>query len=214
MPFDTPEIIEAANDKLWSRDVLKKNGLPVVDWTLCDTHKPVKPPGPETWIVKVATGGKKGSGVRAGIQSDEVALHADALGRFSRFVLLETYITGRNYRVLVLGSEVISIVERCTPIICGDGTSTVAELLLLRNNGHLFSYDRSDIADGEEIYVLSKQGITLNSVLAPGKEVVTSLAVNVSRGAAWQAPSQNTDLAPIIRLHSCRINSRPDPGGH
>ena len=51
----------------------------------------------------------------------------------SESVLVETYIAGKDYRVLVVNGRVVAVAERVPAHVVGDGTHTVAELVAITN---------------------------------------------------------------------------------
>jgi D-alanine-D-alanine ligase-like ATP-grasp enzyme len=52
-----------------------------------------------------------------------------AVSRIDKMVLIEKYIEGRDYRIVVLDDEVISAYERIPLSVCGDGKTSIRELL-------------------------------------------------------------------------------------
>lgn len=43
--------------------------------------------------------------------------------------VIEQYLKGKNYRVLVIKDEIMSVIRRYPPFVTGDGSSTIAELI-------------------------------------------------------------------------------------
>ena len=52
---------------------------------------------------------------------------------FADTVIIQRYITGEEYRVVVIGDAVIVAIERTPPSVIGDGTHTVQELIDIEN---------------------------------------------------------------------------------
>lgn len=99
--------------------------------------------------------------------------------------LVEEHVLGRDYRFLVVGEEVVSVVERTGAKVIGDGASTVAELVVIENshrqeNPHLRS--RPILLGDEAQRLLAAQGFHPDSVPCVGQEVRLSSAANLGLG--------------------------------
>lgn len=134
--------------------------------------------------------GIRGIGVIAGIETAAQLEDAFALMSDSKFggqdFIVEKHINGRDHRILVVGGEVVAAIQRKPASVVGDGTSTIAELLIHRNvarrsNPHLWT--RPAKVDGTMEHQLTKLGLDLASVLPRGREVLLSNTANISQGA-------------------------------
>nr|WP_296076518.1 cyanophycin synthetase [uncultured Actinoplanes sp.] len=102
-------------------------------------------------------------------------------------VIVERQLDGRDYRVLVIGGEVVAAAERIPAHVTGDGHRTVFELIdranadPRRGTGHCRVLTRIPV-DDDTVQRLSRQGHTLSSVPAAGAEVWLARAANLSRG--------------------------------
>lgn len=80
--------------------------------------------------------GNHGRGVGIDLR-DEAAVraHFPSARRESRagVVIVESFITGRDYRILVVGGRVIAAAERVPAHVIGDGRHTVRELVAITN---------------------------------------------------------------------------------
>lgn len=138
-------------------------------------------------VVVKPTAGKGGAGVTADItrqgELDDAVRGLAAAGHAD--VLVEAHVPGHDYRLLVVGDEVVSAVQREPAEIVGDGRATVAELVLAKNlarqwNPHL----RTRLArfDAEAIALLRRRGMSPASVPPEGERVALTLTGNLSRG--------------------------------
>ena len=134
--------------------------------------------------------GIRGIGVVAGIENHQQLSDAFALMGDSTFggqdFIVEKHVNGRDHRILVVGGEVVAAIQRKPASLIGDGKSTVAELLIhrnaaRRNNPHLWT--RPAKVDGTMLHHMAKLGLTLESVLPDGKEIMLSNTANISQGA-------------------------------
>lgn len=134
--------------------------------------------------------GIRGIGVIAGIEDKQQLSNAFELMADSKFggqdFIVEKHIRGRDHRILVVGGEVVAAIQRKPASVLGDGISTVAEQLIHRNvarrsNPHLWT--RPARFDGTMAHQLAKLGLTLDTVVPAGEEVMLSNTANISQGA-------------------------------
>src|SRR5699024_11011534 len=87
-------------------------------------------------VVKPAMG-VRGIGVVAGIQNEgelDAAFDILASSKLGKQdFIVEKHINGRDYRIVVVGDQVIAAIQREPASVFGNGESTVAELLLNKN---------------------------------------------------------------------------------
>jgi cyanophycin synthetase len=132
--------------------------------------------------------GNQGKGVSLNINSgEELELAFKQAAAFSDRVIVEKYLHGRHYRLLVIGGELAAAAERIPAHVMGDGSRTVRELIEktnldpLRGTGHEKPLTRIVVDDITGI-VLSKQGLTLDSVADRGQCVYLRESANLSTG--------------------------------
>lgn len=134
--------------------------------------------------------GNHGRGVMLDLSDDGSVRAAFAAaarsGRDGR-VLVQRQILGRDYRVLVIGGEIVAVAERVPAHVIGDGATTVRGLVdaanadPLRGEGHGSPLTR--IRTGERATaVLAAQGLTWGTVPAAGRRVLLAGAANLSTG--------------------------------
>ncbi|WP_159619787.1 acylphosphatase [Ruania rhizosphaerae] len=139
-------------------------------------------------VVKPAMG-VRGIGVVAGI-SDRVELDVafdqlreSKLG--SQDFIVEKHIPGKDYRIVVIGDQVIAAILRDPASVVGDGVHNVAELMIRKNatrrlNPHLWG--RPILYGAAAKYQLSRAGLTLESVPEAGQRVILSNTCSLSQG--------------------------------
>ena len=168
----------ASVDEAW--EVAQEIGLPVV----------VKPQD-----------GNQGKGVTVNIVSREhlaVAYQAaDEIGT----VMVEKFLPGSDFRLLVVGDKLIAAARRDPPHVIGDGSHTVRELVNLvnadpkRGDGHATSLTKirfDDIA----VARLEIQGLTPESVPDKGQRVILRNNANLSTGGT--ATDVTDDVHPEV----------------
>jgi D-alanine-D-alanine ligase-like ATP-grasp enzyme/acylphosphatase len=190
-PSTSRYVGKVCGDKQVARALLARAGVAV-------------PPGaafaPEEWprarefalslgwpVVVKPSNGKGGVGVTAGIRDEEALKRAfTRLGRDGhKQIIVEKHVEGADYRFLVVGDRVVSVVKRTAGGVVGDGRSSVAELVLAKNatrlrNPHLRT--RLLVLGDLALEQLRGTGMTPDSVPAEGEHVILTTAGNISRG--------------------------------
>jgi len=102
-------------------------------------------------------------------------------------VVVETFITGKDYRILVVDSQVVAVAERVPAHVMGDGKQTIAQLIEETNAdprrgvGHEKILTRISV-DEQTREVLERQGRTLDDVPDAEQFVQLKLTGNMSTG--------------------------------
>jgi len=130
----------------------------------------------------------QGKGVTVAVSTPEDVERAFAFAQqYSRHVIVEEFLRGRDYRVLVTGRKIAAASWRRPPHVTGDGVSTVRALVEMENrnpargDGHTNILTKIPL-DELAIDVLAKQGYTLDSVLPEGVSVDLRGSANLSTG--------------------------------
>ncbi|ANN67965.1 cyanophycin synthetase [Bordetella bronchialis] len=134
--------------------------------------------------------GSQGRGVAVNIETrDRIAAAFAAASEISRDVIVERYIPGHDFRLLVVGDTLVAAARRDPPQVSGDGVHTVRELIEqvnqdpLRGDGHATSLTKIRI-DDIAIATLAKQGYQVDSVPPTGARVVLRNNANLSTGGS------------------------------
>jgi cyanophycin synthetase len=120
-------------------------------------------------------------------------------------VIVESFITGRDYRCLVIGGNIVAIAERVPAHVIGDGNRSVAELVEITNAdprrgvGHEKVLTRIAVTQSA-VELVRAQGFEMDDV--PGSGVMVNLALtgNMSTGGisidrTFEAHPDNVDIA-------------------
>ncbi len=211
-----------AQDKELTKKLLHAAGAPVpfgrpvkdVDeaWTAaCDIGLPV--------VVKPRDG-NQGKGVAVNVTNREhleVAFRAAAeVGD----VMVEKFLSGNDFRLLIVGQQLVAAARRDPPHVIGDGIHSVRELVTRvnadprRGEGHATSLTKIRF---DEIAVarLDAQGLTPQSVPAKGRRIVLRNNANLSTGGT--ATDVTDDVHPeiaanaiaaarMVGLHVCGVD--------
>jgi len=146
--------------------------------------------------------GNQGKGVTVNITTKEqITAGFNSASEFRDDILVERYLPGHDYRLLVIGDKLVAAARREPPIVVGDGVHTVRQLVdqvnldPRRGNGHSTSLTKirfDDIALGS----LAKQGMEADSVPAQGQRVVLRNNANLSTGGT--ATDVTDDVHPEV----------------
>lgn len=129
-----------------------------------------------------------GRGVSLNLTTVEEVVAAFAIaGEYSSSVLVETYLPGKDYRVLVIGFEVVAVAERVPAHVIDDGRHSIAQLIEIINRdprrgfGHEKVLTRIKLNHQSEL-LLQRAGYTLDTVLAPDQRFFLAATANLSTG--------------------------------
>ncbi len=106
---------------------------------------------------------------------------------FSDTIIIEEYITGIEYRFLVIDGKTVSIVNRTPAQVVGDGVHTISELVAIKNSsgyrstGYITPLELLKIGDFE-VNFLKEQGLKPTTIVAKGQTVLLRKNSNVSTG--------------------------------
>lgn len=106
---------------------------------------------------------------------------------YDQTVLLEEFISGKEYRFLVMGEEVVGILHRVPANVVGDGVHTIAELVAEKNNdplrgkGYKTPLEKISLGEVEEMF-LKSQLLKFRDIPASGEVVYLRENSNISTG--------------------------------
>jgi cyanophycin synthetase len=130
----------------------------------------------------------QGKGVTVNLMDAEQVKAAYMMAaEFSDNVLVERYISGHDYRMLVVGNKLVAAARREPPQIIGDGVHSIRQLVdqinrdPMRGEGHVTSLTKIRL-DEISLVHLSAQGFTAESIPEEGARVVLRNNANLSTG--------------------------------
>lgn len=181
-----------AQDKELTRTLLAESGIPVPE------GRPVSDAA-DAWAVAEEIGapvvvkpryGNQGRGVSVNLVTREEVEKAWILANeIDSSVVVERFVTGGDYRVLVVGGRMVAAARRHPPIIVGDGAATVRELVGRVNEDPRRCGDHATslspmVIDEVAVAVLREQGLTDQSVPEAGRPVLLRRNANLSTGGS------------------------------
>ncbi len=202
--------VDVAGDKKLTTQLLAAAGLPVPRSEIVRTEDEAVAVAKRIGfpVVTKPIDGNHGRGVGLDLRDGEAvrAGFRRALGEARRkAVMVETYISGNDYRVLVVGGHMVAVAERVPAHVTGDGRHTVAELVEITNAdprrgiGHEKVLTRIKV-DQAAVDLLAKQGHTLDDVPPEGEFVKLAATGNLSTGGisidrTWEIHEDNEEIA-------------------
>jgi cyanophycin synthetase len=200
--------VSIASDKQLTKTLLEQAGVPVPEGatvtTLDEAQRVARRLQAPVTIKPLDA--NQGKGVTTVCVTPEEVERAFAHARnYSRHVIVEQYLRGRDYRVLVTGTKVAAASWRRPPHVLGDGISTVRELVALENRNPARGEGHTNILtkiplDELALEILARQGYDLDSVPPAGVAVELRGNANLSTGGTAE---DVTDLLPQETVDIC-----------
>ncbi len=203
--------VDIAGDKVLAKQFLDRAGIPVPTGVVAHSEAEAVQAlaqlgGP---VVVKPRSGNHGKCVSVGIRTPEQAGHAyrrAAAGAGSGAVIVESYVPGSDFRVLVVDGQVIAAAELRPPSVTGDGSRPISELIDLVNadprRGHGHSRVLTKIPVDEVVLAhLAASGLDPSSVPAAGQEVSLRRNGNLSTGGSSRDVTDlvHPDVAELCR---------------
>jgi len=148
----------------------------------------------------------QGKGVTTVCTSDEeIAAAFEHARQYSRHVIVERFLKGRDYRVLVTGGVVAAASCRRPPMVTGDGVGTIRELVEVENRNPARGDGHTNILtkialDDHALAAARKHGFDFDSVPPAGVEVELRGNANLSTGGTAE---DVTDVLPPATARIC-----------
>jgi len=152
--------------------------------------------------------GNHGKGASINVKTKEEALVAfEHAKKYSRKIIVEKFISGFDFRILVINHRFIAAALREPAHVIGDGVSTIAQLIALENQDERRGYGHENVLteisiDRETHDELSKLNYTLETILEKGKKCHLKGTANLSTGGT------STDVTDIVHPNNIFIFER------
>jgi cyanophycin synthetase len=182
--------VDIAADKSATKKLLGEMGVPVPKGYYIkneeDLAKTVEAIGFP--LVIKPLDGNHGKGATIGIETLEEAFIAYNKAReYSRYIMVEKMLVGKDFRALVVNNRLIAVAERTPAHVVGNGKNTIKELVdeinsdSRRGYGHENVLTQIDIDQQSERLIATK-GYTLETVLPEGEVLHLKTTANISTG--------------------------------
>jgi len=189
---------DIAKDKDFSKFFMAEKGYPVAEGQTIFEGSWAKTVGSKRTILFASKYAKsigypvivkpnsKSQGVGVSLVSNkkELVSALEEVFKRDKVAIIEKYLPGRDYRVVVLDGEIISAYERMALSVIGDGRSSV--LSLLKKKQKVFNASSRDtminFSDKRMKIKLRKQGYSLKTILPKGMKIYLLDNANLSTG--------------------------------
>ena len=147
--------------------------------------------------------GNHGRGITVNIKDYKEATAAFKVAQeVSHSVIIETYIEGYDFRLLVINNKLVAAAKRTPAHVIGDGHSSIQQLIDKVNKDPRRGYGHENVLtaiDVNELTVglIKKKGYTLESVLKKGETLLLKDTANLSTGGTAE------DVTDIV--HSANV---------
>lgn len=215
--------VDLASDKQKTRELLSKASIPVPEgriiYDLSQLQDAINEIGYP--LVMKPYNGNQGKGIHVDIRDyKEAEAGFESAREYSNGVIVEEFIPGKDYRLLVINFKLVAAACRFPAFVTGNSISTVKELVDLTNKSPERGIDHENILtriklDESTLNLLSKQNISLDSVPEAGRKVMLKQTANLSQGGIAEDVSQIVHpeiaeiaerAARIIGLDVCGID--------
>lgn len=182
--------VEIACDKEETKNLLEASQIPVPRGSIVYSEE-----GLEETIRKIGypivtkpVDGNHGKGATTNIRNWEDAVAGlMAAKKYSRGVICEKYITGRDFRVLVINYKFVAAALRTPAAVIGDGLHTIQELIDIVNSDPRRGYGHEKVltaikVDDFTMDMLNKKGYTLETIIEDKEELWLKPTANLSTG--------------------------------
>ena len=192
--------VELAGDKEETNKILATRGLPVPRQELVRSADRAVSAAKRLGypVVTKPYNGNHGRGISIHLTSEEeVRAGFAAAAEHSSSVIVETYLTGDDHRLLVVNGELIAATRRTPGHVIGDGSATIRQLIDQVNKdprrgvGHEKAMTRIEL-DEQAGMMLARVSMTSDSVPASGQVVMLRSTANLSTGGTA------TDVTDVI----------------
>ncbi|MGV8934640.1 MAG: cyanophycin synthetase [Gallionellaceae bacterium] len=193
-----------AQDKELTKKLLESAGVPI------PFGRPVLNED-DAWVAAEEIGlpivvkpqdGNQGKGVTVNVASREhLKIAYAAAAAVSESVMVERYMPGHDYRLLVVNNKLVAAARRDPPQVIGDGIHTVSELVAAvnsdprRGEGHATALTKIRL-DKIALARLEIQGFSIDSVPPKGSRVIMRNNANLSTGGT--ATDVTDDVHPAV----------------
>lgn len=215
--------VEIAGDKNATKDMLGDAGIPVPKGTTVYSQEELR--RAITWlgfpVVTKPLDGHHGKGATINITNLNEARKGFLEARkYSQGVIVEQYIQGFDFRLLVINGKFVAAARRTPAMVTGDGVSTIKQLIDKENKdprrgiGHEKVLTKIKV-DQHTKALLKSMELTTQSVLPAGQEIYLKSTANISTGGTATDVTDLVDpynilmaerIAGIIGLDICGID--------
>jgi cyanophycin synthetase len=182
--------VDIACNKEETKRLLYNNAIPVAKGDICVDEEDLKTTIDRIGypIVLKPLDGNHGKGASINVKTWEAAVEGLAFAKkYSRRVIVEKFITGHDFRVLVIDNQIVAAAQRVPAHIVGDGKNTIQFLIDKENEDPRRGYGHENVlteikVDRDTEDLLAKKNYTLETVPKKSEIVYLKSTANLSTG--------------------------------
>ena len=215
--------VEVAGNKNRTKALLANGGVPVPRGTTVYSEDGLRDAVEELGfpLVTKPLDGNHGKGATIRITNWEDAVAGlKAAKEYSRAVIVEQFVQGDDYRLLVVNGKLIAAANSTPAAVTGDGSSTIQQLIDKVNEDPRRGVGHEKVltsikADQHTLDILKGKELALDSVLPTGETLYLKSTANISTGGTATDVTDLVDpynvllaerVAGIIGLDICGID--------
>ena len=182
--------VDIACNKELTKKMLDMASIPVASGSICvdeeDLTETINKIGYP--IVLKPLDGNHGKGASINVTNWEDAVSGLAYAKnYSHRIIVEKFITGFDFRILVIDNKLVAAAKRVPAHIVGNGTETIQELISITNQDPRRGYGHENVltqidVDRDTEDLLEKLNYTLESIPKKGEIVYLKSTANLSTG--------------------------------
>jgi cyanophycin synthetase len=182
--------VEIACNKCTTKQLLQRHFIPVPEGSHVGQEEALQQVIDQIGypVVIKPKDGNQGKGATTSIRNYKDAVKAFLLAKeFGEEVICEKFISGYDYRILVIDYRFVAAARRTPAAVTGDGEHTIRELIDITNkdpnrgDGHGNLLTRI-VVDQSTLDCIAQQNYTLNSILPHGHTLLLKTTANLSTG--------------------------------
>ena len=182
--------VDIACNKEQTKKMLDAASIPVAKGSICvdeeDLTETIKSIGYP--IVLKPLDGNHGKGASINVLNwEDAVMGLKYAQKYSRRVIVERFITGYDFRILVIDNKIVAAAQRVPAHVIGDGKHTIDELIKQVNDDPRRGYGHENVLTEIEIdrdsqELIEKRGFTVDTIPENGDIVYLKSTANLSTG--------------------------------
>jgi cyanophycin synthetase len=205
--------VEIACDKEETKNLLEASEIPVPKGRIVYNEEDLEAAISKIGypIVTKPVNGNHGKGATTNIRNWEDAVTGlKAAKVYGKAVICEKFITGRDFRVLIINYKFVAAALRTPAAVIGDGEHTIQELIDIVNSDPRRGYGHEKVLTNIKVDdftrdILVKKGYTLETVITKGEELWLKPTANLSTGGT---ATDVTDFVHPTNIFMCERIAR------
>ena len=159
-------------------------------------------------IVIKPVNGNHGRGITTNIKTWDEAVEALALAKkVSRAIICERFITGFDFRLLVINYKLVAAAQRKPACVVGNGTSSIQQLVDEVNSDPRRGYGHEKVLtaikiDDMTMNILKEKNLSLDSIIPNGETLYLKTTANLSTGGTA------TDVTDLVHPYNVFLAER------